>query len=120
LHPDDVARLGLFLVNAGGAVDGRQVLDLQELDAALQRDPADPGLVAGRPDLRYNNGFWAYRTDLGGACADPIWIPFMSGYGGISVALLPNRSLFYVFSDHGRFEWLRAAIAAHRIRNLCE
>lgn len=120
VHPDDVARLGLFLVNAGGAVDGRQVLDAGELAAALQRDPADPGLPAGSLELRYNNGFWAYRTDLGGACTEPIWIPFMSGYGGISVALLPNHSLFYVFSDHGRFEWLRAAIAAHRIRNLCE
>jgi len=120
LHSDDVARLGLFLAEGSGDLGGRQVLDPEELEAALQRDPADPGLPAGSPDLRYNNGFWAYRSDLHGACAKPVWIPFMSGYGGISVALLPNGSVFYVFSDHGRFEWLQAAIAAHRIRNLCE
>jgi hypothetical protein len=120
LHADDVVRLGLFLLQDGGAIDGRQVLDPAGLAAALQRDPADRGLPAGSDSLRYNNGFWAYSTDLGGTCREPIWIPFMSGYGGISVALLPNGSLFYVFSDHGRFEWLRAAVAAHRIRNLCE
>lgn len=120
LHADDIARLGLFLVQSGGAVDGRQVLDPGGLDAALQRNPADRGLPAGSDDLRYNSGFWAYRSDLGGACREPVWIPFMSGYGGISVALLPNQSLYYVFSDHGRFEWLRAAIAAHRIRPICE
>jgi hypothetical protein len=120
LHADDIVRLGLFLLQDGGAVDGRQVLDPAGLAAALQRNPADRGLPAGSDSLRYNNGFWGYRTDLGGACREPIWIPFMSGYGGISVALLPNGSLYYVFSDHGRFEWLRAAVAAHRIRNLCE
>jgi hypothetical protein len=43
----------------------------------------------------------------------------MSGYGGISVVLMPNQSLFYVFSDHGRFEWLRAAEASNRIRPFC-
>jgi hypothetical protein len=120
LHADDIVRLGLFLLQGEGAVDGRQVLEPAGLAAALQRDPADRGLPAGSDSLRYNNGFWGYRTDLGGACQESIWIPFMSGYGGISVALLPNGSLYYVFSDHGRFEWLRAAAAAHRIRNLCE
>lgn len=120
LHADDIARLGLFLVQSGGVVNGLQVLDPGGLDAALQRNPADRGLPAGNDDLRYKTGFWAYRSDLGGACREPVWIPFMSGYGGISVALLPNQSLFYVFSDHGRFEWLRAAIAAHRIRPICE
>jgi hypothetical protein len=120
LHADDIVRLGLFLLQGGGAVAGHQVLDPAGLAAALQRNPADRGLAAGSDALRYKNGFWGYRTDLGGACAEPLWIPFMSGYGGISVALLPNQSLFYVFSDHGRFEWLRAAVAAHRIRKLCE
>ncbi|MGK2925295.1 MAG: serine hydrolase [Lysobacterales bacterium] len=120
LHADDIARLGLFLLQSGGAIDGRQVLDSAELEATLQQHPADRGLPAGSDELRYNNGFWAYRSDLGGACREPVWIPLMSGYGGISIALLPNQSLFYVFSDHGRFEWLQAAVAAHRIRPICE
>jgi len=119
LHTDDIVRLGLFLGRDGGAIAGQQVLHAGELSAALQRDPADPGLVAGDATLRYNNGFWAYHTDLGGACEEAVWIPFMSGYGGISVVLMPNQSLFYVFSDHSRFEWLRAAMASNRIRPFC-
>jgi hypothetical protein len=120
LHADDIARLGLFLSRGDGIIDGNQVLDPSELKASLQQDPGDPGIEAGSPDLRYNNGFWAHRTDLHGACGTPVWIPFMSGYGGISIAVLPNQSLFYVFSDKGRFEWLNAAIESNRIRSYCE
>jgi len=120
LHPDDIVRLGLFLSRGDGVIDGQQVLHPIELEAALQRDPGDPGIEAGSPDLRYNNGFWAYRTDLHDACGKSVWIPFMSGYGGISIAILPNQSLFYVFSDKGRFEWLKAAIGSNNIRNFCE
>lgn len=120
LHADDVARLGLFLAEGTGRIDGRQVLDAGELNAALQRDPADTGITVGYGALLYNNGFWAYRTQLDGACVQALSIPFMSGYGGISVAIFPNQSVFYVFSDHGRFEWLKAAIGAHQIRGLCK
>jgi hypothetical protein len=120
LHADDIVRLGLFLARGDGIVDGKQVLDRGELSAALQRHPADHGVPAHEASLRYNNGFWAYRTDLGGACQEAAWIPFMSGYGGISVVLMQNQSVFYVFSDHGRFEWLKGAIGAHRIHALCQ
>jgi CubicO group peptidase (beta-lactamase class C family) len=120
LHSDDIARLGLFLARGQGAVNGRQVLDPQLLRAALQRDPSDPGMQAGSAQLRYNNGFWAFETNLENACQESLWIPFMSGYGGISVAILPNRSVFYVFSDHGRFEWVNAAVASNKIKKICE
>lgn len=120
LHADDIARLGLFLARGDGIIGERQVLDRRELNAALQREPADIGIEAGSADLRYNNGFWAYRTDLQGTCDEAVWIPLMSGYGGISIALLPNGSLFYVFSDKGRFEWLKAAIESHKIQGICE
>lgn len=120
LHSDDIARLGLFLARGDGIVNGRQVLNPQLLRAALQRDPSDPGLQAGSAQLRYNNGFWAFETSLENQCREPVWIPFMSGYGGISVAILPNRSVYYVFSDHGRFEWLNAAVSSSKIKNICE
>jgi len=119
LHSDDIVRIGLFLARGDGAIEGTQVLDPEELKAALQRNPRDPGMEAGSESLRYNNGFWAYQTNLHDACAEPVWIPFMSGYGGISIAILPNQSLFYVFSDKGRFEWLKAAIESNQIRNYC-
>lgn len=119
LHTDDIVRIGLFLARGDGVIAGEQVLDPGELKAALQREPLNPGIDAGSEALRYNNGFWAYLTDLHGACDRPLWIPLMSGYGGISIAILPNQSLFYVFSDKGRFEWLKAAIGSNQIRNYC-
>ena len=120
LHADDIVRLGLLLARGDGVIRGRQVLDPEELAAALQRNSNDPGIEAGSEELRYNNGFWGFLTDLDGACNEAVWIPVMSGYGGISVAILPNQSLFYVFSDHGRFEWLKAAIESNRISKYCE
>ena len=119
LHSDDIVRIGLFLARGDGVIAGKQVLNARELMAALQREPRDPGIEAGSETLRYNNGFWAWRTTLHDACNEPLWIPFMSGYGGISIAILPNQSLFYVFSDKGRFEWLKAAIESNQIRNYC-
>jgi hypothetical protein len=119
LHSDDIVRIGLFLARGDGVIEGEQVLDRGQLKAALQREPLDPGMKAGSETLRYNNGFWAYRTSLHDACPNPAWIPFMSGYGGISIAVFPNQSLFYVFSDKGRFEWLKAAIGSNQIRDYC-
>ncbi len=119
LHSDDIVRIGLFLARGDGAIERTQVLDPAELKAALQRDPPDPGMEAGSESLPYTNGFWAYQTNLHDACDRPVWIPFMSGYGGISIAILPNQSLFYVFSDKGRFEWLKAAVESNKIRNYC-
>ena len=119
LHSDDIVRIGLFLARGDGIIAGEQILNSRELKAALQREPEDPGIEAGSETLRYNNGFWAWRTTLHGACEEPLWIPFMSGYGGISIAILPNQSLFYMFSDKGRFEWLNAAIESNKIRDYC-
>jgi len=119
-HSDDVVRFALFLMNSKGHIDGRQVIDRAELDAALQRNPADPGLNTSSELFRYNNGFWAHDVKEYTGCSDPAWIPFMSGYGGISVVLLPNNSIYYVFSDGGHFEWAGAAVESNKIRKFCE
>lgn len=117
-HPDDIARLAAWL-DAGALIDGKPALDEAMLAAALQRDPAARGLPADSPNRRYNLGFWArdIGPDLG--CAGPVWVPYMSGYGGISVALLPRGVQYYYFSDSGHFDWSPAAIQAAKIRNLC-
>ena len=75
------------------------------LAAALQQVPADRGLTSLGPEFRYHHGFWA--RDVGGyiGCAEPAWVPFMSGYGGITVALFPNGTIYYYFSDGGAFSW---------------
>ncbi|MBJ6981865.1 choice-of-anchor D domain-containing protein [Luteimonas sp. MC1572] len=113
---NDVARITDFLASGS---QSQAVLDQGQLDAALQRDPADRGL-APLAGYRYNNGFWAH--DVGGrmaGCSGELWIPLMSGYGGITVLILPNRSAYYYFSDDDTYLWMDAALAAHGIRSLC-
>lgn len=115
---DDIARLASWIASSGGVIDGRQVLDPGLLDAALQRRDAPNGLPAGE-GLRYRAGFWAY--DVAGiiGCERPVWVPFMSGYGGIVVAMFPNGVIYYYFSDGNTWRWRRAVIGADRLRPLC-
>ena len=112
---DDIAKIGAFLG------DGNQsVLHQGQLDAALQRDSADRGLEPLN-EYKYNNGFWAHEvsSDMSG-CSNPLWLPFMSGYGGISVLILPNDSVYYFFADDDEYLWMDAAQEAHSIRSLCQ
>jgi hypothetical protein len=113
---DDIARIAVWLVQQTSP-DG---LDPHLYAGAMQRRPDDPGLAAGGPGFRYNNGFWAH--DIAGyiGCADPVWVPFMSGYGGISVVLFPNDTVYYYFSDGYTQRWREAAVESNKIRNMCQ
>ncbi len=126
-HRDDIVKLGRFL-QSGGRVKGQAILDERELKAALQLNPDDRGLTpdtskssrdrANNERYRYNNGLWAFNLSPDIDCEEA-WVPFMSGYGGIIVALFPNDSLYYYFSDSGIHRWKDAAIAAHNISSFC-
>ena len=112
---DDVAKIGAFLSD-----DSQTVLHQGQLDAALQRDGTDRGLEPLN-DYKYNNGFWAHEVSSNmSGCTNPLWLPFMSGYGGISVLILPNDSVYYYFGDDDEYLWMDAAQEAHSIRSLCQ
>ena len=99
-------------------IGGAPAVDPAMLAAALQRNPADRGLSPG-PGLRYNNGFWAWNAGPVVGCKADVWVPFLSGYGGIIVALFPNGISYYFVSDGRDFMWARAARAVHAIRSVC-
>jgi hypothetical protein len=119
-HSDDIARFALFMMNSAGMIDGRQVLSPKKLKAALQQETSDPGLSAHSEQFRYNNGLWSHDISEFMVCKRPQWIPYMSGYGGISVALIPNNTVYYVFSDGGQFKWAAAAVESNKIHSFCE
>lgn len=119
LHHDDIARIAMELTKKDGGMDG--VVNNVMLNAAMQRVPEDRGLVAlDNPLYRYNNGFWAYNIAEKIGCDKEVWLPFMSGYGGISVVMMPNDTVYYHFSDGGKFAWADAAKASNSIRPYCQ
>ena len=118
LQPDDVAKLARFFESTS-TLPGK-LLDPAMYRASMQRDQGDRGLRASEDgSLVYNNGFWAARVaGLPGCVADQ-YVPFMSGYGGISVVLMPNDVAYYYFSDGGDFHFMRALREAAYIRPYC-
>lgn len=116
---DDLAKLGGFLAIGEGSLGDESLLDPAMAQAALQRDPDDPGFRARDGNFRYNNGVYAWNIAEVLGCAKPAWIPFMAGYGGIVVAMLPNGIVYYYVSDGREFRWARAVAEAHRLEPDC-
>lgn len=112
---DDVAKIGSYFADSS-----QSALNQAQLNAALQKDAADRGLEP-LANYKYNNGFWAHEIsgNMPG-CSNPLWLPFMSGYGGISVLILPNNSVYYFFADDDEYLWMEAAQESHGIRSLCQ
>jgi hypothetical protein len=119
---DDIAKLAIFLNNQTGRINGIQVLEPGLLAAALQKNPDDRGLdTSGVPVFKYRASFWAYHWDPSIARQYPcsFWTPFMSGYGGITVMLMPNGASYYYFSDNNEFAWTGAVSEANKLSPMC-
>jgi CubicO group peptidase (beta-lactamase class C family) len=114
---DDIAKISTLLNVDHGAAGREQLLQPGLLAAAMQTGPNDHGLNTGKGSL-YNEGFWAlhYPADEYGC---EFYIPYMSGYSGITVAMMPDGVTYYYFSDNQEFEWQEAVSAANQIRPFC-
>jgi hypothetical protein len=128
LIPDDVAKIAKLLNNDHGIIKGSQVLDpsrLQEslfLNSSLLGLPVpDTGTPAVPNTYRYNNSFWGKKITTAEFpqihCS--VWASFMSGYGGITVVLMPNGATFYIFSDNDEYNWGSDVIEANKLAPLC-
>jgi hypothetical protein len=118
LLPDDIAKLGQWLDPLSASA--QDLLDTRMLRSALQLDATDRGQsTAADGTLLYNDGFWAMRVDDLPGCDVPVFVPFMSGFGGVTIALLPNGVTYYYFSDGNEFRFRRAVYAAARVHPYC-
>ncbi len=113
--PGDVAKLGSAL--AGGYFESEDRLDTDMIDDALQHHQG-AGLVADKV-ARYSNGFFAQDLSLILNCDKQTWMPFLMGYGGIRIAILPRGMTYYYFSDGGVFDWKAPLRALHAVQPLC-
>jgi hypothetical protein len=118
LYPtvDDVAKL-TTLFQQGGRHQGQQLLSAAKLAEALDTTEAR-GLPSGQRNRfgegRYHLSFWSvpYRTATG--CV--FQIPYMLGYGGNFVVLLPNGVSAFRFADGGNFDLESMVLAGEAIR----
>eukprot|EP01125_Pyxidicula_operculata_P001497 TRINITY_DN11361_c0_g1_i1.p1 TRINITY_DN11361_c0_g1~~TRINITY_DN11361_c0_g1_i1.p1 ORF type:complete len:958 (+),score=189.13 TRINITY_DN11361_c0_g1_i1:415-2874(+) len=128
--PDDIVKITNFLNQAGGRINGVQILDYVALRTAFHRKPGTTGLNVPSSSsftITYKTGFWNLDPWTCTGCvmvgSNPntsppnaalttclVKTPFASGYGGITVAMLPNNnSNYYYFSDGDDFTWHAAA-----------
>ena len=121
-HHDDMVKIGEFLNKNNASIGGVQMLDSTLYNQAMQRT-SNHGLIAGAASFRYLHGFWAWNAgsaDSGAAvCPTAKWIPFMSGFGGIGLVLLPNDMVYYYVSDNHEYGFKKAVIELNKIRSIC-
>jgi hypothetical protein len=118
LYPtiDDVAKLTTLLQH-GGRHQGRQLLSAAKLAEALDTSEAR-WLPSGQQNRfgegQYHLSFWSvpYRTAAG--CA--FQIPYMFGYGGNLVILLPNGVSAFRFADGGHVDLESMVLAGEAVR----
>ncbi len=119
---DAIAKVAKLLNNDAGAIGGSQVLSPTLLDATMQRTSSDRGLTtSGSTPFKYNNQFWALQFTPSShpqlTCS--FYTPFMSGYGGITVAMAPNGATYWYFSDNDEFSWSASVLETGKINPLC-
>lgn len=124
VHADDFIKLARFLDADRGRIHDRQILDPAMLDAAMQRDPGQRGLPVASLEttFRYQHSVWARNVQTLLNCKKPVWVPFMSGYGGITVAMFPNGVVWYNVADDGKlasFDFANPAREINKIRGYC-
>ena len=116
LLQDDLAKLSKFI--------HKQKYDKSEKFVFLKQVFKKPNnALVAIPDANifYNNGFWLRKYNKGTfGCKEDTWVPFMSGFGGITLAFLPNDMTYYYFSDGYTFAWDSAVFAANEIKPFCK
>lgn len=112
--PSDIISIGNYLQKL--AKDNPDSI----MNSALQMNKNNRGLDAFAGIKYYNNGFWARKfPGFQVGCESDVWVPYMEGYGGIVVALMPNGHIYYFFSDGDQFSWSKAAKASSKIKSFC-
>ena len=116
--PDDIARIGTFLIQDAGKINGEQILQPDLLAASLQQNPDDRGVQIDSQRM-YNNLFWANHYTPANGFDCEFWVPQMLGVSGNVVALFPNGITYYYFSDNQEFTWDAALRESDKIIPLC-
>jgi CubicO group peptidase (beta-lactamase class C family) len=116
--PDDIAKIGTFLIADGGQINSEQSLHPGLLAAAMQQETDERGVKIDSQRM-YNNSFWANHYTPANGYDCEFWVPQMLGVSGNVVALFPNGITYYYFSDNREFTWEAALKETDKILPLC-
>jgi len=120
LYPtiDDVTKIATLLQN-GGRHNGVQLLHRAGLDDALFK--TNKGLRTGERNSvgqgKYWMSFWSLPHRISGRCTEQI--PYMEGYGGNYVVLMPNGLTAFRFADADNYDVEALVDVAANIRPWC-
>ncbi len=119
LTGDDFVKLGRFLMIQKGMLNGHTLLDPTLLAEALQQTESR-GVSAGTAS-RYQHSVWAYdlKHAMPESCSSSTWLPYMSGYGGIGVVMLPTGMIYYYASDNNEYGFMKSVAELNKISPLC-
>ncbi len=117
---DDIVKIVKYLHQQNGLASEIKNLDPSMLSIALQTTKNQANRPTGAKNLVYNYGFWGLEVSHSLGCRKEKWIPFMSGYGGITIAMISPDVLYYNFSDDYQFLWLDAVIELNKQFPICE
>ena len=115
---DDIAKVAKLLTVDGGARGRRSAPPPRPSRRGVAERPR--GSWRHRPAVRSRSttttAFWAqdFTSADNPSYTSPFTVPFMSGFGGITVALMPNGSSYYVFSDNNEFAWRNVVIGVEQ------
>lgn len=121
LYPtvDDVAKIATLLQN-GGQHGGEQLLSVRGLADALFK--TGRGLPTGERNAAgahlYHMSFWSLPHRTPGRCVQHI--PYMEGYGGNFVVLMPNGLTAFRFADADIYDVEALAEVAEKIQPWCQ
>jgi len=117
---DDIAKVAKLLNNDNGMANGVQLLQADMLADSMQDDATDRGLdTTGSPVFKYNNAYWAKQFTSADGYTCSFYTPFMSGYGGITVVMMPNGATYYYFSDNEEYSWSSSVNEANKLAPHC-
>lgn len=116
-HADDIARLAQALNSDQSTT---QYLDSVDFEGSVLPANSPANTLYDAKGLSYSRGFWGVDASRWMNCKDITWIPFMSGYGGIVVAMFPDGSVYYYFTDSNQHGFRNAAVEANKAINYCK
>ena len=117
---DDIAKLLRFISDQNTHNNSSSTLNSEELALVLQKGSSTTAMKSNYDFIHYQNGFWRQNVSKLLNCSAETWLPYMLGYGGISIVLASSELQYYYFSDSDQYIWRDAIQTLNTISPICK